>query len=110
MVKNKLQKVIKKEIEYVKCNETYCKKHYINYRELVKVGNKVEAFITQDEEGSEFSYAFGKPSQKSYLSFRGKENNKLTLEDCRKAVSDIINKRIETVSNIINKRIEIFSI
>lgn len=98
MVKNKLQKVIEKEIKYVKCNEAYCKKHYINYRELIKVGNKVEAFITQDEEGGEFSYAFGKPSQKSYLSFRGKENNKLTLEDCRETVSNIINKRIKAFS------------
>jgi hypothetical protein len=62
-----------------------------------KVNNKVEAFITQYNEGGEFTYAFGKPSQGSFLSFSGREN-KLTLEDCKERVSSIINKRIEAFS------------
>ena len=86
-----------KEIRYTECNKEYCKKHYINYRLLVKVNNKVEAFITQYNEGGEFTYAFGKPSQGSFLSFSGREN-KLTLEDCRERVNNIINKRIEAFS------------
>ena len=86
-----------KEIRYTECNKEYCEKHYINYRLLVKVNNKVEAFITQYNEGGEFTYAFGKPSQGSFLSFSGREN-KLTLEDCKERVSSIINKRIEAFS------------
>lgn len=87
-----------KELRFVPCSEDYCKSHYLEYRELVKVGNKVEAFITLESLNKGYSYAFGKPSQSSYISFSGKEN-KLTLEECRNKVYEIINKRINTFSS-----------
>lgn len=77
------------ELKFVPCSEEYCKKHYIKYRELVKVNNKTKAFITLNDLGDKigYSYAFGKPSE-NHLSFYGSNGHLLTLEECRERIKE----------------------
>jgi len=47
---------------------------YNSYRELLKKGNKIIGFIEQRPQGNfedsnKFFYAYGKPSQSSFISF-----------------------------------------
>ena len=85
------------ELNFQICTEEYCKKHYIKYRELVKLNNKVQAFITLNSTEKGYEYAFGKPSQKSYISFSGK-NEPLTLEQARERIKEQIENRIQVFS------------
>lgn len=81
------------ELNFQICTEEYCKKHYIKYRELVKLNNKVQAFITLNNIEKGYEYSFGKPSQKSYISFSG-NNKPLTLEQARARIKEQIESRI----------------
>lgn len=87
------------ELKFVECSEDYCRKNYLERRLLCKVNNKVEAFITYDSKNG-FSYAFGKPSQGSYLSFSGKNGERLTLEECKDRVTEVLQSRMKAFSQI----------
>lgn len=57
---------------------------YGAYRELLKEGRKILGWIEQRPNG-DFYYAYGKPSQSSFISFECK-----TLEQARKEIVESI--------------------